>query len=362
MLIVEDLVKEYDGVQVLKKVSFKVDESEIAVLVGPNGSGKTTLLNIVAGLVPADEGLVSINGEVVFEKRNGVVRKYIPPEKRRVGYVPQDYALFPHLTVYDNIAFGLKKLRLSKSDINARVRELVEIFGLKGLENKYPHQLSGGQKQKVALARALAPWPKLVLLDEPLSAIDPGVKDSLRLELKYILRKLSVTALIVTHDLNDAWTISDKVFVLMNGEIKAHGTPANILGTIRDCDVARFLGVNIVEGIIIEDLGDNVLVDIGGSQLLVEKTVGKRYRRGDRVKLVFRPDDVIVTKCGNDKRVLKCSIKSYRFTKCSVKLTLGVNDNSIVVEVGRGYINELYGNIADNKTLCVKILNPYIVS
>ncbi len=361
MLIVERLVKRYDGVEVLRNVEFSVGKSEIAVLVGPNGSGKTTLLNIVAGLEVADEGLVAINGDIVFEKHRGVLKKYVPPEKRRVGYVPQDYALFPHLTVYDNIAFGLRRLKLSRADVDARVKELVDVLGLKGLENKYPHQLSGGQKQKVALARALAPWPKLVLLDEPLSAIDPGVKDTLRVELKYMLRKLGVTALIVTHDLNDAWTLSDKILVLMKGAIKAQGTPTTIFNAISDVDVAEFLGLNIVEGIVDKDLGDNIIVDLGEAKLLVTKSNNRTYSKGAKVKLVFRPDDIVITHCSKDLRTIACRIKNYRITKCSVKLTLSIGGNDMVVEVGRGYINELYGEAVNSGIICIKITNPHII-
>ena len=362
MLMVESISKSYGRGKVLESVSFTINRSEIAVLLGPNAVGKTTLLNIIAGLIVPDEGVITINGNIVFKRVNGKTYVNIPPEHRGIGYVPQDYALFPHLTVYENIAFGLRHKGLSRHDIDARVKELLELLDLRGKEKLYPRQLSGGLRQKVALARALAPWPKIVLFDEPLSSIDPGMRDRLRTDLRNILKRLKATALIVTHDLNDAWSIADKILVLMNRRIACQGTPADILSNIGSEDVARFFGLNILRGTIVDIDRNKLVVDVNGQDIILWNIHSvDRLETGDFINILFRPDDVVITSCNEESKSLKCTLIDYRITKCNVKLYMKtVNGDRILAEISRGYIYDKLKTMNRDTILCLKIPYAYI--
>ena len=202
-----------------------VEKGKIVLVQGPNGSGKTTLLKSIAGLVTPAKGVIRIGDEIVF-KRYSKTEVNLPPEKRGVGYVPQDLLLFPHMTVYENIAYPLRARKLSKNEIKKRVEELLELVGLKGYENKKPHQLSGGEKQRVALARALATDPKILLLDEPFSSIDHESRNRLRDEIVKIIRSIGVTTLFVSHCIGDS-VVADTVLFMRRGRIVASKTVAN---------------------------------------------------------------------------------------------------------------------------------------
>ncbi len=207
----------------LDEVSIDLSNGEIMALVGESGSGKTTLLRIIAGLANPDSGVVEINGEVVWNI--GIKTKL--PEDRNIGFVFQDYALFPHLNVKDNILYGLHKMH-PKSERVKRLIEIIKLTGLENLEERFPHELSGGQQQRVALARALAPKPNFILLDEPFSNLDPVRKDSLRDELRAIVKESGISALIVTHDTRDALSVADTLAVLKEGKLEQVGSPERI--------------------------------------------------------------------------------------------------------------------------------------
>jgi len=234
---VEDLWKKLGGIWVLRGVSFTVSRGELAVLLGPSGCGKTTTLKVVAGLLKPEKGSVLIGGEDVTDK---------PPRERGVGMVFQNLALFPHLTVRENIAYGLKARGWSGSEVEARVRELVEMLDLKGLEDRYPRQLSGGQQQRVALARALAPNPQLLLLDEPLTNLDASLREKLRWELRELQRKLGFTAIYVTHDQAEAMMLADRLLVMFEGSILREGRPEEVYRSPGASRVASFLGYNVL--------------------------------------------------------------------------------------------------------------------
>ncbi len=206
-------------------ISFSLTEGEILGLLGPSGCGKTTLLRMIAGFEKPSQGVIELGGRIVADQKT-----FIPPEKRNTGMVFQDYALFPHLTIADNIAFGLKNSgeKLSSRAINARVAETLDLVGLQGLEKRYPHQLSGGQQQRVALARALAPKPSLILLDEPLSNLDVQVRQRLRHEIRHILKATGISAIFVTHDREEAMVISDTIAVLCQGKLEQINNPEEI--------------------------------------------------------------------------------------------------------------------------------------
>lgn len=216
-------------------VSFSLEKGEILALVGESGSGKTTLLRLIAGLEHPDGGEIRLNNEVIVSGR-----KSLPTNKRKTGMVFQDYALFPHLTIYENVAFGLKGLK--KKETEQRVYETLELTGLKEDVKKYPHQLSGGQQQRVALARALAPRPALLLMDEPFSNLDTILRDQVREEVRQIIKTMGITAILVTHDTKDAFSTADKIAVMLNGKLLQIDTPDALYNDPSSAYVAELFG------------------------------------------------------------------------------------------------------------------------
>jgi iron(III) transport system ATP-binding protein len=241
----EGLTKRFGrDVVAIDRVSFSVEPGEIVTIVGPSGCGKTTMLRLIAGFERADAGRIAISGDVVDDGR-----RVVPPEQRHVGFVFQDYALFPHLTVGANVSFGLRGL--DASDRARRVETVMRLCALEGLEHRFPHELSGGQQQRTALARALAPGNRVVLLDEPLSNLDAALRRSVRSQLREMLVQAGVTALIVTHEQEEALEMADRVLVLQHGRLEQIGTPQEIYATPASPFVARFIGEsNVVPGIV----------------------------------------------------------------------------------------------------------------
>lgn len=230
---IESLCFCYDpSVKTVDQFSMKINKGEIISVLGPSGSGKSTLLRLCAGLEVPCEGSFKIEDKVIFDKH-----LFVQPEKRGIGMVFQDYALFPHMTVADNISFGLKDMK--RWDKRNRVREVLELVELTGFEKRFPHQLSGGQQQRVALARAIAPNPSLLLLDEPFSNLDAELQVKIRKDLRAILKKEGITAIFVTHDENDALAIADRIVKLKDGKIKNVGRPCDILGAVQSWEAKR---------------------------------------------------------------------------------------------------------------------------
>lgn len=225
--------KRFGNYQASDDVNFGIEKGKLIGLLGPSGSGKTTILRMIAGLEHPDSGEIQIDGKVVND---------IPASKRGIGFVFQNYALFRYMTVYDNIAFGLKVQKVDKKTIAKRVSELIELIGLKGLEKRYPSQLSGGQRQRVAFARALAPNPQLLLLDEPFAAIDAKVRQELRSWLKEMIGKLGVTSIFVTHDQDEAIEVADEIIITNRGRIEQMGTPLEIYRHPQTSFTASFFG------------------------------------------------------------------------------------------------------------------------
>ncbi|MBO5522930.1 MAG: ABC transporter ATP-binding protein, partial [Roseburia sp.] len=240
-----DIVKNFDGQIVLKGVNLDIYENEFVTLLGPCGCGKTTLLRILGGFLEADEGKIIFNGEEIDR---------LPPYKRELNTVFQKYALFPHLSVYENIAFGLKIKKLSKDVIDQKVMKMLKLIGLEGFEDKNTTLLSGGQQQRIAIARALVNEPKVLLLDEPLAALDLKLRQEMQYELKRIQQEVGITFIFVTHDQEEALTMSDKIVVMKNGEIQQVGTPQEIYNEPANRYVANFIGEsNIIPGVMSED-------------------------------------------------------------------------------------------------------------
>lgn len=276
MLEVRSLTKRFGSVIAVEDFSLAVPEGEVLALLGPSGCGKTTALRIVAGLERPDAGRVFLAGRDATDW---------PPEKRGVGLVFQSYALFPHLSVGANVAYGL---RFRRGDRKRRVRELLALVGLAGYERRKPHQLSAGQQQRVALARALAPEPRVLLLDEPLSALDAALRKDLRAELRALLGKLGMTALYVTHDQEEALALADRVAVMREGKLEQVAPPEELYAKPRSPFVASFLGrANLWPGRVVSVDGERAIVEVAGEQIPAERGEG---HEGAEVVLFFRPE------------------------------------------------------------------------
>src|SRR5919198_1812973 len=239
-LVLADLVKAFPGgVLAVNYVNLTIQEGQFATLLGPSGCGKTTTLNCIAGLEQPDGGRITVGDAVLTDVDRGVV---LPPERRNLGMVFQSYALWPHMNVYDNLAFGLKLKKVPRGEIRDRIRQALELVGLAGLEQRYPFQLSGGQQQRVALARAVVAQPRVLLLDEPLSNLDAKVREQARFWLRDFQRRLGITAMYVTHDQAEALAISDMVAVMSAGEVLQFAPPKEIYEQPASRFVAEFIG------------------------------------------------------------------------------------------------------------------------
>ena len=272
-----NIVKNFDGQIVLKGINLDIYENEFVTLLGPSGCGKTTLLRILGGFLEADEGKVIFDGEEISQK---------PPYERELNTVFQKYALFPHLSVYENIAFGLKIKKMSKDVIEQKVMKMLKLIGLEGYENKNTTLLYGGQQQRVAIARALVNEPKVLLLDEPLAALDLKLRKEMQYELKRIQQEVGITFIFVTHDQEEALTMSDKIVVMKNGEIQQVGTPQEIYNEPANRYVANFIGEsNILTGTMLEDYKvrfDDITFDC----------VDFGFRENEKVDVIIRPEDI----------------------------------------------------------------------
>jgi iron(III) transport system ATP-binding protein len=305
---VTGLHKSFGSHEVLAGVDLEVPEGSLTAILGPSGSGKTTLLRVVAGFERADRGTVALASRVVEDARHA-----LPPEQRGVGYVPQEGSLFPHLTVAANVAFGVP--RSKRKQRRATTGDLMEMVGLSGLGDRYPHQLSGGQQQRVALARALAVGPSLVLLDEPFSSLDAGLRSTVRADVQDVLRQGGVTAVLVTHDQDEALSVADQVAVIRDGTIGQCGTPQDLYDHPVDPAMAQFLGdANLVPATVAGDRVDTpfgplalrpdphtprpvgpVVALIRPEQLVLSTSVAGAGLRATVVRTQFHGHDTVIT-------------------------------------------------------------------
>ena len=277
----KSVAKSYDGEVILDNIDLNVYEKEFITLLGPSGCGKTTTLRIIAGFVTPD------NGDVMFD---GVKINDVPPYKRSVNTVFQKYALFPHLNVFENIAFALRLNKVSEEEIYERVEEMLAMVNLRGFEKRDVNLLSGGQQQRVAIARALINKPRVLLLDEPLGALDLKLRKDMQNELKNIQRKTGITFIYVTHDQEEALSMSDTVVVMANGKIQQIGTPTDIYNEPENAFVADFIGEsNIIDGVMLDDYK----VKFSGQEF---KCLDKGFGVDEEVDVVVRPEDVDIVK------------------------------------------------------------------
>jgi len=321
-LRVERLRKAFGSTVALNDITLDVAEGEFVSFLGPSGCGKTTLLRLIAGLERHDAGRIEIGGRDVSS---------LPTSARDVGIVFQSYALFPHLTAFENVAYGLRAQRAGRDAIRARVGELLELIGLGHLHGRYAAQLSGGEQQRVALARALALSPALLLLDEPLSALDAKVRVSLRGELKELQRRVGITTIMVTHDQEEALTMADRVVVMDHGNIQQIGTPRQVYREPANTFVASFVGhMNLLAG---EALGGG-LVRVGG-------TVAEMHALGVRagaVRLAIRPEDVALGRNGSTPAgglALPATVvrSEYLGAYVRIRLTTEAGEGALVVDL-----------------------------
>lgn len=303
----KNINKNFGKFQAAKDITFGIEQGKMAALLGPSGSGKTTILRMIAGLEQQDSGDVIIDGQIVNDT---------PASKRGIGFVFQNYALFRYMTVYDNIAFGLKVQKIDKKKIHKRVTELISLIGLEGLEKRYPNQLSGGQRQRVAFARAIAPNPQLLLLDEPFAAIDAKVRKELRSWLKEMIQKVGITSIFVTHDQEEAIEVADDIIIINEGKLEQMGTAPEIYRRPKTPFVAQFTGDSV-------EL-DNI------SSFKGFETIDAQQ------KVVVRPEFVEAFKSDNEKfkKIADSAeegvIEKIDFRGSYLELTLSVNGTKLI--------------------------------
>jgi spermidine/putrescine transport system ATP-binding protein len=274
-----DIVVEFDGQRILDGLNLDIHDKEFVTLLGPSGCGKTTTLRLIAGFLEPNAGQVLLKGQDITG---------VPPYKRPVNTVFQKYALFPHLNVFENVAFGLRLKKMDEETIRRKVRDMLEVVGLKGFERRSIGQMSGGQQQRVAIARSLVNEPEILLLDEPLGALDLKLRKEMQLELKRLQREMNITFIYVTHDQEEALTMSDTVVVMNGGKVQQIGTPEDIYNEPKNAFVADFIGdSNIVDGVMHRDF----LVSFSGVQF---PCVDRGFAREQSVQVVVRPEDIEV--------------------------------------------------------------------
>lgn len=283
-VLLQDLKKAFGDVIAVNSVNITIKPGEFLTLLGPSGSGKTTILKLVAGFEDPNQGSIIIDNEDITAK---------PPYHRNIGMVFQNYALFPHMNVYDNIAFPLKMRKVNRHNIAGKVKDVLNLVKLSGLEHRYPRQLSGGQQQRVALARALVYNPKLFLMDEPLGALDKKLREQMQIELRRLQQELNITTINVTHDQEEALTLSERIAVLNDGNLEQVGTPSDIYDRPVNKFVADFIGESNFFNLSLTGMEAQQIscCTVGGTQVVIE-TGPKVFKKGEALEAMIRPEKV----------------------------------------------------------------------
>lgn len=314
ILQIKNVTKDYNGNTVLKDLCLNIKKNEFLTLLGPSGCGKTTTLKIIGGFETAD------SGEVLFD---GVDMSSIPSYKRQINTVFQKYALFPHMNVFDNIAFGLKIKKLPKDEIKRKVTEMLKLVSLSGFEKRNINSLSGGQQQRVAIARALVNEPQVLLLDEPLGALDLKLRKEMQLELKNIQKRLGITFIFVTHDQEEALTMSDTIVVMNKGVIQQMGTPEDIYNEPANAFVADFIGEsNLFTGTMIKDFKVNFF----GRDF---ECVDKGFNENEEIDVVIRPEDIKIVE--ENKGMLNGKVLSVVFKGVHYEIEVLIGEKKLIL-------------------------------
>jgi len=323
-----DISKRYGQTIAVDRVNLDIAEGEFVTLLGPSGCGKTTTLRIIAGLIEPSEGEIRFDGQVV---------NHVPPHKRNIGFVFQSHALFPHLTVAENIAFGLKIKRRPKSEVQRRVEEMLELVNLRGFGSRMPSQLSGGQQQRVALARVLATDPQVLLFDEPLSALDRNLRDQLKYSILELQRRTKKTAIYVTHDQSEAFAISDRICVMNHGRVEQVGTQLDIYLRPRTEFVANFVGDNnVLAGSVVRvwERDGQRLVGVRAGALELHAVDTQGLQPGESVLAFVRPENIEVLGDGivpEDEPILDGLVEQVVFEGPTVRFLVDVGGSPVRV-------------------------------
>jgi putative spermidine/putrescine transport system ATP-binding protein len=320
-LRIESLVKSFNGNLVVKGANLSFNRGEFISLLGPSGCGKTTILRMIAGFERPTSGNILVEGHDITN---------LPPNQRKIGMVFQAYALFPNMNVEDNVGFGLKIAGMSKDERGARVEEMLKLIGLPGYGKRYPFEMSGGQQQRVALARALAPKPRMLLLDEPLSALDAKIRVSLRQEIRAIQRDLGITTIFVTHDQEEALSISDRIVVMNAGNIEQVGAPFEVYNYPRTRFVASFVGtLNILSGKIVDASNGRIAID--GQEIRAVRGVTDA-KAGDRRSVALRPEAIVLNGAGGGRNEIRGTITDVNFLGAVVRIRVRIAESSIELD------------------------------
>ncbi|WP_107860890.1 ABC transporter ATP-binding protein [Neisseria weaveri] len=314
MLTVTDLNLSYPPKTVLNRFSLHVEADEIICLLGQSGCGKTTALRTIAGFEQPENGSIAFNGQTLFDSHT-----YIPAHKREIGMVFQDYALFPHLSTAENIAFGLQKS--GKEAKQKRIKEMLALIDMTDYADRYPHQLSGGQQQRIALARALAPSPKLILLDEPFSNLDADLRTRLSKDIRHMLKQTHTAAILVTHDRQEAFTMADKVGMMVEGRLKQFDTPRQIYHAPADEYIASFCDAgSIISGRIVSPM------QIGTALGIIDLTAPCSYPAGQSIKILLRNNNIV----HNPQAAVQATVAEQNFRGCHTVYTLQLDNGETV--------------------------------
>jgi putative spermidine/putrescine transport system ATP-binding protein len=320
-LRIENLVKSFNGNTVVKGANLTFQRGEFISLLGPSGCGKTTILRMVAGFEKPTSGAIIVEGKDITP---------LPPNQRKIGMVFQAYALFPNMNVEDNVGFGLRIAGMPAEARRARVDEMLKLIGLPGFGKRYPFEMSGGQQQRVALARALAPKPRMLLLDEPLSALDAKIRVSLRQEIRAIQRDLGITTIFVTHDQEEAMSISDRIVVMNAGHIEQVGAPFDVYNYPSTHFVASFVGtLNILSGKVVDPQSGRIAID--GQEIRAVRGV-VHAAVGDTRSVALRPEAIVLNGAGGGRNEIRGTITDVNFLGAVVRIRVRIAESSIELD------------------------------